>query len=301
MSENILDYPDKHNLPDIYNYISYREYLTDFVMTLRVYNKKQNSFRRINEVLGTGNDHGYLQKLLGLNEQWIKSYGVKNITDNFIMRFCNNLLYLDEEKTEYFITMVRHEQTTLESEKQKLYQELCRLNNSAPTLITPDEYPLFKVWHILALRVILDVIDYPAGSETTATIAERMNPSVSEKEVADAIDYLLKTDMIAKDNDGNYRPTKKRITTGTEAGAKIIKEWQHEYFKLALKTFHESGPLKPSYWTNTISCSKECIEQIEALSKEFIKQVDLRVCSEKKKPEVVYHINLQIFPLLKEK
>lgn len=305
MSENKLDYPDAHLLPEIYNYISYREYLIDFVKTLRLHNKKRNSFRRINEVLGTGNDHGYIQKLLGLNEECNSKSStrntVKNITDTFIMRFSNDLLHLDNEKNEYFITMVRYEQTTLETEKNKLYQELCRLNDSAPTLITPDEYKLFRSWYMLALRVILDVVDYPAGGETVASIGEKMNPPISETKVTEAIGLLLKTGMIAEDDNGNYRPTDKRITTGTDADAKIIKDWQHDYFKIALKTFHQTGTLKPSYWTNTISCSRSCIDQIETLTKDFIKQIDLLVCSEKKKPEVVYHMNLQVFPLLKEK
>lgn len=300
MPDTILDYPEYHLLPDIHEYISYREYLVDYLKALWTHNPKRNSFRKINEILGTGNDHGYVQKLLGVNKEWQRSGSGKNLTDVFIMRFCKDLLLLDEEKTEYFITMVRYDQTTLNAEKQKLYQELCRLNNSVPILIPPEEYPLFQSWYILALRIILDVVDYPAGGETITSIARRINPAVSEKEVAGAIDCLHKAGMIAEDENGNLRPTEKRITTGNEARARIIREWQYDYFKIALQTFHKTGRLKPSFWTNTVSCSKKCVEEIDSLAKEFIKQVDMLVCSEKEKPETVYHINLQIFPLLKE-
>jgi uncharacterized protein (TIGR02147 family) len=275
----------KPNLPSIYEYNDFRKFIADYQQAAqeadRTYTKS-----RMSQLLGLPNSRSFLSDVLR----------DKPITATFIERFIR-LFAFDNDKANFFRTLVKFNQATNPSERELCFEQLISLNKTPKKYLYQKSYRYYKDWYNAALRALLNVYDFD-GKDFHA-LGRKLVPEVPVPKIKKAFELLLQMELIDKNKQGFYKPTTSAISTEEFVRDEILKQFQLKCLDLArMAVVNESG-LPQIIATNTVSVSKTGLKRIEKQIERFRSQVRSLVHKDEGQPETVYQINLQFFPMMK--
>ena len=267
--------------PNIFEYIDFRKYLTDW----REAEKKNNP----------GLTHEYLCSKLG---QKTRAYfsdiekGRRTVGPDVLDRLIR-LLELDGDEAKYFRAIVGYGQPVTYEEKEFWFEQAVQLNNTPKKLVDRKTYAYYKNWYYSTVRAYLDTCDF---TDEYAEASRKLYGRISPKEVKEAIETLLKLDLIAKDKRGYLKPTDKVLTTGTVVKDELLKKYQlanHDVLRTILEkddpSLHESTQL-------TISVSREGAKRIGKRIRQFRSEILSIAHKDERNKEQVFKIALHAYP-----
>jgi uncharacterized protein (TIGR02147 family) len=268
-------------LPRIYEYNNFRTYLSDYQSAR---NAIDPAFTKssVSRVLGLPNTRSFFFDV-------VKG---KKISSAFIDRFIK-VLELSKDEAQFFRVLVMFNQAESPEERELYFDQLISLNKTPKRVIGKDVYSFYKNWYYSVIRAMLDIYDF---KDNYHDLAKKVFPEISVKQAKEAITLLQKLNLIAKNEDGFFKPTDKSIVTPDYVKDELVKQYQLSCLEMAKQSLIKSGPLPQTIATNIISVSEEAYKRIEKKIEKFRSEIRSLVHKDDKPATRVYQMDIVLFP-----
>jgi uncharacterized protein (TIGR02147 family) len=265
---------------DLFEYTDYCAFLRDFFEEKR---KKIPffSYRFFGRKVGV--DPGNLVKIL---------QGKRHLSEAGIKRFINYAQYSGRE-AKYFETLVQFKKAKKEQENKILFEKLMAIQRIDPFRLEPAHYEFYREWYHTVVLALLHISDFKGDCKA---LAERTRPRISVKQAKESISLLLKLNLVRKEAGGRFVPTNSVLTTGKNWKSLAIRSFQRQSINLAMEAFERFTPEERDISTVSIAAGKDDIEEIKRVTGEYRRTI-LQIASASEKPDRVYQLNIQFFPL----
>jgi uncharacterized protein (TIGR02147 family) len=257
-------------VPDIFQYIDYRQFINDFCREVRK-SKPFFSYRYIGQKAGV--------KSTGLLS-WIVM-GKRNLPAHLIHKL-SRIFKMSGKEAAFFELLVNYNQAKHIEEKQFYLEKMLSIKKVRADVIDQDRASFYSKWY------------YPVqGEEQVAAI---MRPAIRKSEAREALDLLTRLGLVRKTADGVFERTAAVLTSSPAIDAAIIHNFQFVTMQLAQSSLHRFKREERDVSTVTLSCDQDCLNRIRERVAEMRSEV-LKLACGCKKPDQVFQLNTQIFPL----
>jgi uncharacterized protein (TIGR02147 family) len=202
-------------------------------------------------------------------------------------------LKLSRRQAEYFQLLVLYNQAKTLAEKKHHFERLLAHKGSKVKKIERELYQFFEKWYYVAVREIIDI--YPFKDDYRE-LGLRLEPHITPDEAKAAVVLLEKLGFIMKNRDGIYQKTDPVISTGNDARAVALDNFQIEMLNLARRAVDHFPRETRSFSTLSLSISQKEYAVILDELREFRKRV-LEIARTSALPDRIYQFNFQVFPL----
>jgi len=271
--------------PNLYSYTDFRKFLSDWLDARR---EVEPSFNRaeMHRRLGLPNTRSYLPDLIA----------GKEMSTTFLERFVV-AMELTADEARFFRVLVRFNQAESTEERELAFDQLVALNRTPRTILDPRHWRYYRDWHHGAVRALLGVHSF--GDEPRK-IARLIQPELTEGQVKESISLLAELGLIAKNDEGFWKPTDHTLSTGEGARGEMVRQLQAQQMRLveraALKPDGQNGQVVA---TNTISVSEEGLALIRKRLEQFRSELRSIVHKDPHPASRAHLVTLAVVPLTK--
>lgn len=272
--------------PVIFEYDNYRRYLKDF------YSHQKSadaafSFRSFLREAGFQSSN-YMKLVME---------GKRNLSVDGIAKFAK-ALGLDANERDFFGRLVSFNQAKTMDQKQKHAGELVQskiFGRIKP--VSQSKFLYWSKWYHVAIR---EMVALPFFREDCEWIAGFLRPAISADEVREAIETLLRLQLLQRRRDGRLFQSEAEIISGDEVVNVSIVQFHREMIQRALESVEQLDRTKRHVSAVTVSVSLKTEEKIKEMIHKFRKEI-LAVAGEDAQTEKVIQLNFQLFPLTGER
>ncbi len=266
--------------PDIFRYADYRAFLKDSYESRKAANP---AFSHRYLAAKIGFDAGQFSKILS---------GKRNLTHAMILKF-SDLFKLGKKEKEYFELLVLANHAKTPTDRAELLAKLPPLRPKAAKAVASglDEY--YRHWYHSALRELLGF--YPFRGDWNA-LGRMLVPALSAEQAEKGVMLLVELGFLQKDAQGGFRISDPHITTGYKSPSAAVHHFIRTTLDLAKGSLDGFPKDIRNLSTLTFSTSENHFLQIQEKIRLFRKELADEV-DKVEKPERVYQLNMQIFPL----
>lgn len=267
------------NAPDIYAYLDYRAYLRDHYQA----RKERDAFFSYRHMAArTGVDAGWIAKVLS---------GQEHLSRRSLPAFAN-LCGLSGRETEYFAALVALAKAKGTQERAEAFEQVMAIKSPARTTLAERQLAFYSRWWHAPVRSLLSLLGRGASPER---ISKLLHPRVSTAEVESSIRLLSDLGLV-RQNPSGWELVDAFVTSPPEGAKAAVRNYQAQVLDLAKEALESLAPEHRDISTLTLSFDSRDIglvrERLAALRDSLI-----QLSSEAKRPDTVYQINLQVFPL----
>lgn len=265
---------------DVFKYRDYREFLAAFYA-----HKKPSglSYRAFARLAGLGAPN-YLKLVID---------GKRNLSSETAERFAV-ACKLSGDAKEYFKLLVAFNQADTDEERNALHEQMSRFARFRSTQrldLAEKEY--YSSWYIPVVRELVvcqGFVDNPAW------IASVLNPPVTEKEAARALEVLTSLGLLERDERGRLVQSSRAVTTGVQASGLYLRNYHAEAMQRAVAAM-QTVPAEERYISAlTLSVSAATLADVRRRVFEFRQEL-AALCDADPAPNQIIQLNLQLFPL----
>ena len=271
-------------MKDVLEYTSYRQYIADYYA-----DKKAKSAFTWQE----------FAKRAGFSSPVYLKYvseGRFNLSENAVARVAAAMSLLDYEQ-EYFLEMVRFDHAKTDDEKKIFFNKMLAIAAAHKVkIIEADSYRFFEDWKNPVLRELAPAMP---GAKPLA-LAHACRPKISAAEVSDSLNFLLKANLLQKDENGNYVQTERSVTTGPLTATPVaVRALHHQMGEFALEAIEGVAQSERHFSGLTLGITRDAYEKIVQEIAECRKRI-IAIARQDESTEEVYRLNMQFFPLTKK-
>jgi len=268
---------------NVFDYTDYRILLADLYQQ-----RKQEwaafSYRYICNKVGISSA-GFFTNILN---------GKRNISDELVFKFAE-LFGFSSVETEYFECMVHYDQSKEPDRRKYYHNKMVTLRKTSIYELTAEQNEYFSNWYNVAIRELINF--YPFNGDYEA-LAKMLAPSITATQAQNAIELLLKLNLIRKDG-ALYVVTDKTVRTSNQTSLSAIHHYQRAAMTLAQTAIERFDRADRNISTLTLNISTEQFKAISEKLTEFQLAALEMAKSDSSPSERVYQFNFQIFPLTK--
>jgi uncharacterized protein (TIGR02147 family) len=220
--------------------------------------------------------------------------GKRNISDDLIFKFAE-LFGFSRVETEYFECMVHYDQSKEPDRRKYYHDKMVTLRKTSIYELTAEQNEYFSNWYNVAIRELINF--YPFNGDYEA-LAKMLAPSITATQAQNAIELLLKLNLIRKDGE-LYVVTDKTVRTSNQTSLSAIHHYQRAAMTLAQTAIERFDRADRNISTLTLNISTEQFKAISEKLTEFQLAALEMAKSDPLPSERVYQFNFQIFPLTK--
>lgn len=266
---------------DIHAFLDYRKYLEAYYR-----NRKETDRKFSHRFIGKEGkfDPGLFSKIL---------QGKRDISASMVFRLAA-LLKLNKRQTEYFQCLVLYNQARIHNERKHHYERLMDLRGAEAKTVEHHQYEFYAKWYYSALRELLDF--HATDGSDADRLGRQLIPAIKPAEIRQGLDLLEKLGFVMRDETGRYRVKDSLITTGYGNAALCANNFVLESLDLAKGAIDRFPAEVRNMSTVTFSIPKERYKHYEEKIRTFRREM-MREIGQEKGTNVVYQLNLQLFPL----
>src|SRR5512133_166110 len=217
--------------------------------------------------------------------------GKRNISDELIFKFAE-LFGFSRVETEYFECMVHYDQSREPDRRKYYHDKMIVMRKTSIYELTAEQNEYFSNWYNVAIRELINF--YPFNGDYEA-LAKMLAPSITATQAQNAIELLLKLNLIRKDGE-LYIVTDKTVRTSNQTSLSAIHHYQRAAMTLAQTAIERFDRADRNISTLTLNISTAQFKAISEKLTEF-QLVALEMAKSDPEPsERVYQFNFQIFP-----
>lgn len=268
-------------MKDILEYTGYRQYIADYYAD----RKAKSAFTWPEFANAAGFSSPVYLKYV--------SEGRYNLSDEAAVRVAQAMKLADFEQG-YFCEMVRFDHAKTDKVKKESFQKLVTMAESRKAkVIEADAFRYFDSWKNPVLRELAPAMP---GAKPLA-LAKACRPKITAAEVSESLNFLVKANMLQKDEGGNYVQTDRSITAGPmEVTPAVIRGLHRQMGELALDTI-EGVPQNERHFSGvTLGITQGAYDEIVAEINAFRKRV-IEIATRETETDEVYRLNIQFFPM----
>jgi uncharacterized protein (TIGR02147 family) len=267
-------------MKSIKEYLEYRDYLKDFFEAKKEINPHY-SYRVMGKRLGI--DASHLVKIF----QKQRHIGAPLI--DILIEYCE---FKDRDAL-YFSTLVHFNKAKSDHDTKVYYEKLLELKGISSYSLEKSQYEFYAKWYYSAILTLLEF--YPFMDDYKA-LSQKVCPAITEAQAKRSIVLLEQLELIKRKDDGFYGLTNKIVTTGDHCRSIVVRAYQEETIKLAAEALSRHPREKRNISTVTITISEKNLDVINGMIKEF-REALLKFAEAEKNPDLVYQLNVQLFPV----
>ncbi len=268
----------------VFGYTDFRKYLGDFYQ-LRKTSVRGYSYRNFSKAAGFASPN-FLKLLID---------GERNLGAQAVEK-CIKALQLPATMAEYFRALVRLNQSTSDTEKSALFDELVRLTPQAKRRdLQSEELRYLSHWIYPVLREMIQVSDF---SDDPHWIVRRLYGRVSVEEVTGAMRFLVGQGFIKKQNDGSYVANDNIVLSGDEVRSLAVRNF-HRQMLVQAEAALENLPLSErEFGALTLILPTAAMTELKEKLKAFRRELHLWSvqASDANAGDQVVQINIQMYP-----
>ncbi len=269
-------------LPDIYEHLSYRGYLKASYEAGKAH-VKAFSFRYLARRAGFTSPS--FIKLVMEGERNLSDRGVEQVAQAFGIK---------GDALEFFRALVAFDQASDAQAKNEAFEQIAasrRFRHARRLDVEMFEY--LSRWYYPAIREMTARHDFREDAEW---IARELYPPVKAAEVSRALEVLLGLGLVAHDEGGRLQRSQTSVTTGHEVGSLAVGNFHRQMMTRAAASIEAFPSKDRDISALTVCIKREALPELKARIHAF-REVLLHLCDAQQSPELVYQINLQMFPL----
>ena len=265
---------------DVFRYRDYREFLSAFYAQGKAAGLSYRSFAR-SAGLGAPN---YLKLVIE---------GKRNLSAQMAERFAR-ACRLNQEATEYFKLLVAFSHAADDVERNELHERLsrfARFRSAQPLELAQKDY--HSSWYIPAIR---ELVTCPGFVEEPGWIAAHLEPNISERDAAHALDEVQRLGLLERDDNGRLVQAARALTTGQQASGLHLRNYHAELMQRAVHAMHHLPAEERYISALTLSASAATYAEVRRRVLAFRQEL-IALCDADPDPARVVQLNLQLFPL----
>lgn len=271
-------------MPSIYKYLNYREYLRDYFVEQKQF-QKQLTHRTILKKMGITST-GFLSNVIA---------GKKNLSSEMSKKL-GRIIDLAAREQRYLNDMVAYTQSASLEEKKKCIDRLLALRKTSLAYMTDDQFSIFSRWYYVCIRDLLCFIEF---KDDYGVLASMLDPPIKPEEAEEAVRDLERLGFIACDDDGFYRPQDRLVTTGDEVHSVQLASYQLATMDMAKRSLEKHPAEQRDISFVSLTLSAESFLQVKSEVQAFRKRL-LLMAKDEQRPDRVYQCNIQLFPMSKQ-
>lgn len=282
----------------IYGYTDFRSYLSDFY----AYRKQ----------LPGGYSYRMFSRDAGFSSPNILKLvieGKRNIGEKSFQSFIN-ALKLEPKMGEYFVCLVRLNQSKTDSEKEIHFQKLRLLTpHSRKRKLSGEAYDYLNHWLNPLIREMVSLEGFCADPYW---ISRRIYKHVSTDEISKSLQFLIRENYIAQNDQGNFISNEMMVLSSDEIRSLSIRNYHRGMLELAKEMIQILDLDQREYGALTVRLPRNKMQELKDKLKAFRQDIHLWSI-EQTKPEnvqskslksdpdldVIIQLNMQMFPLSK--
>lgn len=270
---------------DIFKYTDYRLFLSDFYEA----EKRRNqhfSHRYIAMKVGFSSS-GFFAKII---------QGKTNISAKLALRFAD-FMKLKKRESEYFELLVQFDQAKTQAEKQRRFEKILTYHRSEVKIVDAYQYEYFRKWYYVAVRELLAFYPFEGNFRE---LAHMLDPPITQGQARKAVALLEKLGLVKRNPRGVYEQTDAVISTGYDAKAVAIHNFQLATLSLAGESIDRFPRQERDISTLTMHFSRGMYETIAEKLRNFRRELLEVVKNDPDRADRVYQFNFQMYPLSKQ-
>lgn len=271
-------------MKDVLEYTSYRQYIADYYA-----DKKAKSAFTWQE---------FAQKAGFSSPVYLKyvSEGRFNLSEDATSRVACAMSLIGYER-EYFFEMVRLDHAKTDEEKKAIFNKMLAIADIHKVrVIEGDSFRYFDSWKNPVLRELAPAMP---GAKPLA-LAKACRPKITAAEVSDSLSFLIKANLLQKDEDGNYVQTEKSVTTGPMDVTPVAVRGMHRQMgEFALDAIDGVPQSERHFSGLTLGITRRAYEEIVQEIAAFRKRI-VAIATRDDETDEVYRLNMQFFPMTKK-
>ncbi|MBQ2560146.1 MAG: TIGR02147 family protein [Fibrobacter sp.] len=264
----------------ITEYQDYREYMRDFYAE-----RKRNSYftwRKFASLAGFASS-AYL-KLVSDGKTSLSKPGIAKAA---------RAMGLEGFDYTYFALLVKLGNAKNDDEKESALQELeheSRMNKIR--IVDADAIRYYETPACPIIRELAPIMP----KATLGEIASKIRQGVTAAEVREILQFLVKANLLQKNEDGTYEQTQKAVKGSKETIPLAIRTMNRKMSELAVRSIIKDSVEERNFSGITMGIDKSIYDRITKEIDAFRKKI-VDIANECQKIDQVYQMNLQVFPL----
>ncbi|MBO7550038.1 MAG: TIGR02147 family protein [Fibrobacter sp.] len=268
-------------MKDVLEYASYRQYIADYYAD----RKAKSAFTWPEFAQAAGFSSPVYLKYV--------SEGRFNLSDAAVERVAKAMHLADYEQ-EYFAEMVKFDHAKKDADKKTIFKKMLSIAEAHKTkILEGDAFRFFEDWKNPVIRELAPSMP---GAKPLA-LAHACRPEITAAEVSDTLKFLLKADLLKKDDNGNYIQTEKSVTTGDMDVTPVAVRGMHRQMgQFALDAIEGVAQDKRHFSGITLGITHDAYEEIVQEIAECRKRI-IAIATKNAATDEVYRLNMQLFPM----
>lgn len=268
-------------MKDVLEYASYRQYIADYYAD----RKAKSAFTWPEFAQAAGFSSPVYLKYV--------SEGRFNLSDAAVERVAKAMHLADYEQ-EYFAEMVKFDHAKKDADKKAIFKKMLSIAEAHKTkILEGDAFRFFEDWKNPVIRELAPSMP---GAKPLA-LAHACRPEITAAEVSETLKFLLKADLLKKDEIGNYIQTEKSVTTGNMDATPVAVRGMHRQMgQFALDAIEGVAQDKRHFSGITLGITHDAYEEIVQEIAECRKRI-IAIATKNAATDEVYRLNIQLFPM----
>jgi uncharacterized protein (TIGR02147 family) len=271
-------------MPDIYRYTDYRAYLSDYFAERKA---ASSSF-----------SHQYFAHKAGIKSSGFVLHvmkGERNLTRPVMLNIAR-AIGLNPAQTGYFEDVVSFAQARTQSDREYYFDRIAaKRKHIKATSLDDRQYKLYSEWYHSAIRELVTIID---KNDDPATLAKLLVPAITPKQAKNSLKLQEELGVLQKSKTG-YRQAQPFVSGGGPVRNTGLVKYQKEMLLHAAAAWDRFTTDETTMHTLTLCMSEDLLGKIRQEIRDFKDRLLEIVGSEEKKPERVFHLNVNLFPVSK--
>ena len=267
-------------MPNIFNYMDFREFLKDFYTNHKAENPGF-SFQIMADKAGF-KSKSFIKLVID---------GKKNLTADSLRKL-NKVLKLNDKAFSYFDDLVAFNQAKTLKMRNYFFERLFSYRKRNPgRLVMHHQYDFYAKWYHNTIR---ELVTFYKFNEDYDALAKMVMPPISARTARESVRLLLKLELIKKKKDG-YVQTAPLLTTGDEVKSVAVQNFHVQNMVLGAESIDTCPSPERDISCLALGLSKEGFEMVKTETQMFRKKL-LQIAKDDRRPNRVYHYSIQLFP-----
>ena len=271
-------------MKDVLEYTNYRQYIADYYAEKKA--KSAFTWQVLTRAAGFSSPV-YLKYV---------SEGRFNLSEDAAARVAS-AMGLENYELDYFCEMVKFDHAKKDEEKKAIFNKMLAIADIHKVrIIEGDSFRYFESWKNPVLRELAPAMP---GARPLA-LAKACRPEVTAAEVSESLNFLLKSNFLQKDENGNYVQTEKSITTGPMDVTPLAVRGMHRQMgEFALDAIEGVSQDERHFSGLTLGVTRRAYDEIVQEIAAFRKKI-IAIATRDDETDEVYRLNVQFFPMTKK-
>ena len=201
---------------------------------------------------------------------------------------------LAKSELEYFRSLVCFNNGKTNAEKNRFLSEMVRLRGrSQARFLESKQYEFFSHWYNAVVR---EMVTHKGYGDDSDAIARDITPGVTPAKIRKSIALLKDLDLIYQDSNGRWLARDKIVSSEFEIQSAALKNYHGGMLECGRYALENIPSGRREFQGMTLSATRETYFKLKERIRLFTDEVLNTVASEQDKAEVVFQLNLQLFP-----